>query len=127
MEELREKIAELVAFWRPVLALSEWLIRVEFGEEKNLAVCEVRREYEEATLRFNLTRIAAEVENEAQMHELVLHELAHCIVDGIARSRKKDELAATRLSRCVLRAWNKARGGDAAWEEAEDDGKNYCA
>ena len=75
----REVVATLVERFRHPLGLGHYDIRVDFVALKHRADCECRPEYNEAILRFDLSKIKRD-----QLPAFVLHELLHCLVWKLA-------------------------------------------
>lgn len=113
-KDLKERILALIGLWRPVLDLENWVIRIDWTERKILAGCTAMPEYKNASLSFNLARIAKECSDPVDLEELVVHELTHIplwlVARGLeSRSRTKivayiEEHTATTISRALLRA-----------------------
>lgn len=103
----RTRIEALVARWVPILGLQDWLIAVRFDERKHQGTCVARPQYEEATIRFNL-RVVARL-RPAEIEDLVVHELCHCVTWGARVAGFHQEHLTTRVGRAVLRAAGKAR------------------
>lgn len=93
---LQREIETIIAHWRPILGLDGWGIELRFDEKKDKANAKVSLQYEEATLNFNLPRIAAEV---SDLEELALHELVHC-----HEAPYDTETRVSRVTRALLRA-----------------------
>lgn len=97
---IRKRVSRLVAKWVPILGLESWGLTVLFDEQKDLANCTVKGSYEEATIRFNLKRLRAELPNTlAAYEELVCHELLHCLLAPVDTERR-----VSRVTRSILRA-----------------------
>lgn len=97
---LARRINRLIAKWIPILGLENWGITVRYDEPKAKATCDVEYSYEEATVNFNLKRIATEIPNKMAAHEeLVVHELVHCLV-----APYDSEKRVSRVTRSILRA-----------------------
>jgi hypothetical protein len=96
---LEKQIVTLVNHWRRILGLESWGIELRFDEKKDRANAKVQYQYEEATLNFNLVRIAAETRTHAALSELVLHELVHC-----HEAPYDTETRVSRVTRSLLRA-----------------------
>lgn len=96
---IRSRVERAYNYWRPVLGLESWGIELRFDEGTDLANCSAKPAYEEATLRFNLARMRAELPNVyAAVEELTLHELVHCVL------WKANERTVSRITRSLLRA-----------------------
>lgn len=96
---MRARVHRAFNYWRPILGLESWGILVAFDETKHLATCTAKPSYEEATIRFNLQRMRAELPpTYGAVEELTLHELVHC-VDYSASER-----TVSRITRSLLRA-----------------------
>lgn len=103
--QLRIRFGRLIVEWVPLMGLTAWGLEVQFDETEALASCSAKPRYEEALIRFNLQRIRAELPNTiAAAEELVVHELAHCII------WKNSEVAVSRVTRALLRSRDRGRG-----------------
>lgn len=101
---IRARVTRVVKYWRPILGMDAWLLDVRFDEAVNLATCNAKPRYEEATLNFNLKRIRAELPPTfAALEELTVHELTHCLI------WKANETAVSRVARGFLRARDAGR------------------
>ena len=113
----RAEILRLVDAWQVPMYLGGWQLRVHFPRRmKELASCESLPEYLQADLSFNLARLRREIGSEAELRELVAHEMAHPHTEALAdlalkgtRSpakqeaiRKAGETLTTVMSRMVL-------------------------
>jgi hypothetical protein len=100
---IRARVSRLVTKWVPILGLESWGLTVLYDEPKHLATCDPRDSYEEATIRFNLKRMRAELPNTmAAYEELTVHELCHCLLP------KASERTVSRVTRSILRARDSA-------------------
>lgn len=95
---LRREIQQHFNYWRPVLGLEGWDIRIRFDERQCQAYCDARPKYLTATLNFNLTRIRKELKTPAEREELVLHEMVHTVI------WKASETAVSQVTLSLLRA-----------------------
>lgn len=96
---LRARIERLVKKWRPILGLESWGLTVLYDATDCMACCEAKPSYEEATLRFNLRRVRAELPPTlAALEELVVHECVHCL------AWRANERTVSRITRSILRA-----------------------
>ena len=95
---LRQEILGYYAYWRPVLGLEGWDMRVRFDEKQCLAYCDARPKYLTATLNFNLKRIKKELKTSAEREELTLHEMVHVL------SPHASETAVSQMTLSLLRA-----------------------
>jgi hypothetical protein len=102
---LQRQIETLLAYWRPVLGLESWGIQVRFDEKTDKANARVSLQYEEATLNFNLAKIAAGCACHAALQELTLHELVHC-----HEAPYDTETRVSRVTRSLLRAARQPTG-----------------
>jgi predicted SprT family Zn-dependent metalloprotease len=109
----KRQIVQLVQVWRARLHLEDWAIGVEvkrLTEER--AHCRAMPEYKSATVAFDPRQVSLE-----ELEGLVVHELMHCHVWGLAHvaetlaganrrhqewSRVEEEALVTRLERIVL-------------------------
>ena len=99
---LRKRVERLIAKWCPVLGLESWGLTVLFDEPTAMATCALPNgsKYEEAVLRFNLTRMKRElVPTFAAWEEIVVHELCHCLL-----APHDSETRVSRVTRTILRA-----------------------
>lgn len=96
---IRSRVQRAFKYWRPILGLESWQVTLAFDETECLACCEAKPSYEEATLRFNVPRMRAELPpTYLAVEELVLHEALHAI------AWKANERTISRLTRALLRA-----------------------
>jgi hypothetical protein len=93
--------------WLSLLGMDHWHIVVELAEagdeecDAAAARCWPQQHYENATIRFYLPEVRKM--NLIQLEEVVIHELAHCILDeGNIRWRPEEHIA-TLLSRAFMR------------------------
>lgn len=97
---LRNRFDRLIAKWVPILGLESWGLTVLYNEPRYKATCKIEGSYEEATINFNLKRIAAELPNVMAAHEeLAVHELVHCLLAPYDSERR-----VSRVTRSILRA-----------------------
>lgn len=95
---LRREILQHFAYWRPVLGLEGWDIKVRFDETVCQAYCDARPKYLTATLNFNLRRIRKELHTLAEREELTLHETVHVLMPHAS------ETAVSQVTLSLLRA-----------------------
>lgn len=110
-KDLKARITGYIHYWRPVLDLDNWTIKVEWNKNKDIANALAAPDYKQLHLQFNLKRIAKEVDD---LEELVLHELVHgplwLLARGIeSRNRTKvvayiEENTTTTVTNALLRA-----------------------
>lgn len=73
-KDLKREIIKHIQYWRPVLDLQNWTIKVNWSSDKDVASCLADPTYKTMNLKFNLKKIAKEVDD---LEELALHELVH--------------------------------------------------
>lgn len=105
---LRQRITRLVTKWRRVMALDHWTIEVFFdlhhAHPDAQGWCDALPCNEDAGLYFNVEKVYAEIyDNAKALEELVVHELAHCIVGS--SGTKENERQVTHVTRAVLRSY----------------------
>ena len=82
MTPLKAKIANLVAQYAELLALSDWDIDINVCAGDYKASCEAEPEYHKAVLCFHPERFA--LDDDEDIHRHVIHELLHCHFQGLA-------------------------------------------
>lgn len=99
MTRLQQEIHRHVNYWRPILGLEGWDLRVQFNERENTATCAAKPCYLKATLHFNTDKeIRREYPTRADREELVLHEMVHSII------WRASERAVSQVTLSLLRA-----------------------
>lgn len=73
LKALKTRILEYIRYWRPILDLENWTIKVQWNN-RGVASSLAQPDYKVLHLKFNLKRIAGEIDD---LEELVLHELVH--------------------------------------------------
>jgi hypothetical protein len=102
---LQREIERHAEYWRPILGLEGWDIRVLWNEKENTATCAARPQYLTATLHFNLPDVRKECRTVAEREELVLHEMVHSI------AWRESERSVSQITLSLLRAREAGRCG----------------
>lgn len=75
-----QQLRRLVKKHTMTMRLVDWLIQADAAALDHVADCESNPEYKTAKLRFCVEKIPAQ-----EAESFVIHELAHCHVEGLAR------------------------------------------
>lgn len=102
---LQQRIEAHFSYWRPVLGLEGWSIKLRYDEKKLKGYCITSPKYLEATLGFNPKKIRAFLRAEKNqkhwydpLEELVLHEMVHIL------NPRSSETAVSQTTYALLRA-----------------------
>lgn len=87
-KELKKRILNYINYWRPVLDLQNWTVKVNWKEKTDVANCLADPAYKTMVIRFNLRKIARDIDD---LEELVLHELVHAPLWLISRGLEDRE------------------------------------
>lgn len=97
-QRLKREIERHVAYWRPVLGVEGWDLKIRWNERENTATCAARPKYLTATLYFNLAAVPKDYPTKAERAELVLHEMVHAVI------WKASETQVSQITYSILRA-----------------------
>lgn len=98
MTAMQREVLRYVEYWRPILGLEGWDIKLRFDETDCLAYCNALPKYLTATLAFNPRRMRRELRTAREREELVLHEMVHAVI------WRASETAVSQVTLSLLRA-----------------------
>lgn len=83
---VRRQLAALVEKWRRLLHLTDWDIKVFYGERKLAGGAIGRPRKREARLYFNVPHIRERWVGPDEVEWLVVHEMLHCVAPGASEA-----------------------------------------
>lgn len=75
----KSQIKKLIKEWKPVLDMSNYLIKVTFYKSTYSAWCVAEPEYKKAQINFYLTKLLPKLKINYELEEFVVHEMIHCL------------------------------------------------